>query len=240
MPHPKAIAIVLALSFVARHAAAKDPPRPVTPPAAAPEPSSAPEAHRGFQGALRAGVSLPFGSVTSTTAMADAVSIQVPIIVDLGVKPIDQLFIGAYFGVAQGGAAGAIADVCAHLGVSCNGLSLRFGVQVHYAFRPAATVNPWVGLGIGYEIARSSGTSGKNSVDNTLSGLELVHLMGGVDFRLARAFGVGPFVDLALGQYSTAQTKQNAGGRVTTLGGAIDNPALHEWLTLGVRGVFFP
>jgi hypothetical protein len=225
------MAAAMALSLVAGGAAAKEP---------LPATSSAPDAHRGFQAALRAGVSLPFGSVTSTTAMSDALSIQVPIIVDLGVKPIDQLFLGAYFGVAQGGAAGAIADVCAHLAVSCNGLSLRFGVQVHYAFRPAATVNPWVGLGIGYEIARSSGQSGKNSVDNTLSGLELVHLMGGVDLRLAPAFGIGPFVDFALGQYSTAQTKQNAGGRVTTLGGAIDNPALHEWLTLGVRGVFFP
>jgi hypothetical protein len=105
MPVPNAqaaMAIGIAMSFVARHASAKDPPRPVTTPAAAPEVSTAPDAHRGFQAALRAGVSLPFGSVTSTTAMSDAVSIQVPIIVDLGVKPSDRLFIGAYFGVAQG------------------------------------------------------------------------------------------------------------------------------------------
>lgn len=238
LPAAFASALALALSLCVRHAAAKDPPAPVAAPATAT--ASAPEAHRGFQAALRAGVSLPFGSVTSTTAMSDAVGIQIPLILDIGVKPIDALFIGGYFGIAQGGAAGAIADVCAHLAVSCNGLSLRFGAQVHYAFRPAATVNPWVGLAIGYEIARSSGASGKNSVDNTLSGLELVHLMGGVDFRLARAFGIGPFADFAFGQYSTAQTKQDAGGRVTTLGGAIDNPALHEWLTLGVRGVFFP
>ena len=231
-----AFAAAVALSLCAGSAAAKDP----VPPVAEPEAAGAPEVHRGFQAALRAGVALPLGSVTATTPMSDAVGIQVPLILDIGIKPLDHLFIGGYFGIAEGGAAGAVADVCAHLGVSCNGLSLRFGGQVHYAFRPAATVDPWAGLAVGYEIARSSGTSGKNSVDNTLAGLEFVHFMGGVDFRLAHAFGIGPFVDFALGQYSTAETKQDAGGRVTTLGGAISDSALHEWLTLGVRGVFFP
>jgi hypothetical protein len=233
---PVAIASSFALSLWSGSAAAKEPP----PPPAASESNGAPEAHRGLQLGLRAGVSIPFGNVTATTAMSDAVGIQVPLILDIGAKPFEHVFLGAYFGIAQGGAAGAIADVCARLGVSCDGLSLRFGGQVHYAFRPAATINPWLGLAIGYEIARSSGTSGKNSVTNRLAGLEFVHLLGGVDFRLSRVLGVGPFVDLALGQYSTAETKQDAGGRVTTLGGAINDPALHEWLTLGVRGVFLP
>jgi hypothetical protein len=221
-------ALAFGLSFAsllcARSAAAADPP----------------EAHRGFQAALRSGVAIPFGSVTATTAMSDAVGIQVPLILDIGAKPFAPLFIGGYFGIAAGGAAGAIADVCAHLDVSCNGLSLRFGGQVQYNIRPAALVNPWVGFAIGYEIARSSGTNGKNNVENTLSGLEFAHLMAGVDFRLGSAFGIGPFADLALGQYSTAKTVQNAGGRVTTLGGDISDSALHEWVTLGVRGVFFP
>lgn len=231
-----AIASTLALSLWSFGAAAKDPPSP----AAGSETSGAPEAHRGFQVGLRSGVSIPFGNVTATTAMSDAVGIQVPLVLDIGAKPFEHVFLGAYFGIAQGGAAGAVADVCAHLGVSCDGLSLRFGGQVHYAFRPAATVNPWMGLAVGYEIARSSGSSGKNSVTNTLVGLEFVHVLGGVDFRLSSVFGIGPFVDLALGQYSTAETKQDAGGRVTTLGGAIESSALHEWLTLGARGVFFP
>ena len=124
--------------------------------------------------------------------------------------------------------------------MNCNGLSLRFGGLVQYNIRPAATVNPWVGVAISYEIARSSGTNGKNSVENRLAGLELAHLMAGVDFRLGPLFGIGPFADFALGQYSTAETVQNAGGRVTTLGGDIADSALHEWVTLGARGVFFP
>ena len=233
---PFAFASSVALSLCVRGAAGKDP----SPQVGGPEVESAPEAHRGFQVALRGGVALPLGNVTATTAMSDAVGIQVPLILDIGAKPFEHLFIGGYFGIAEGGAAGAVADVCANLGVSCNGLSLRFGGQVQYGFRPAATVNPWVGLAIGYEIARSSGTNGKNSVDNTLAGLEFAHLMAGVDFRLAHELGIGPFADIALGQYSTAETKQNAGGRVTTLGGAIDDTSLHEWITLGVRGVFFP
>ena len=64
--------------------------------------------------------------------------------------------------------------------------------------------------------------------------------MGGVDFRLQDFFGIGPFVDLALGEYSVATSETNAGGLVTRSGGDVERVAFHAWLIVGVRAVLLP
>jgi hypothetical protein len=70
--------------------------------------------------ALRTGYSVPLGSVTENLSMSDSVSGQVPILIDIGGKPIPNLFVGGYLGLGFGGVAGAtkpvgsIRDQCAH------------------------------------------------------------------------------------------------------------------------------
>jgi hypothetical protein len=52
-----------------------------------------------------------------------------------------------------------------------------------------------------------------------------------VDFKLADAFALGPFASFSLGQYSSAS--------MAAQGISIDADlptAMHEWLTLGVKG----
>jgi hypothetical protein len=58
--------------------------------------------------------------------------------------------------------------------------------------------------------------------------------MAGVDFRLTRVFGVGPFADLTVGQYSTTSVDG------TSADVPSDQKAAHLWLTIGARFVFFP
>ena len=70
----------------------------------------------------------------------------------------------------------------------------------------------------------------------SVGGFEYAHFMGGVDFRLNDGFGIGPVVDFSIGEYSHAHYDS---GRTTT-DEDIQNKATHEWLTLGVRFVFFP
>ena len=48
--------------------------------------------------------------------------------------------------------------------------------------------------------------------------------MGGADFRLNKTFGLGPFVDFSLGQYST-ETVEFEGIRIE---GSITNKTMHE------------
>jgi hypothetical protein len=199
----------------------------------------APPATRGFQLALRTGAAVPIGNVSSTTAMSDALSIQVPLIVDIGGRPIPRLFVGAYLGTALGGAAGKLAATCQQLAVNCIGVGFRGGVLVEYSLHPEAAINPWFGYAFAYEIGLSSGSNGTNSISNTVRGFEYAHLLAGADFRLQEYFGIGPFLDVSLGSYDVAQSETNVGGLITKLGD-ISGQALHAWLIFGVRAVLFP
>jgi hypothetical protein len=98
-------------------------------------------------------------------------------------------------------------------------------------------VNPWVGYGIGLEASATVVRLPQGDATFGASGVELGHLMGGVDFRLPTGFGVGPFVDLGVGQYANLH-EESPGGRDQTFD--IEQKALHGWLTLGVRIVLFP
>jgi hypothetical protein len=199
-----------------------------------------PPEHKGFQLALRTGIALPFGSVSSATKMSDAFGVQVPFLIDIGYKFIPQLFIGVYLGVAIGGASGATDAQCAQVGINCTGLGFRGGVMAQYNFSPEKLVNPWIGFGFGYELGGTMGSTDENSISASYRGFELAHLMGGVDFRIQDYFGVGPFLDIAIGQYDNAKIEQNAGGHVTTLGGSITDKSPHAWGIIGVRAVAFP
>lgn len=199
-----------------------------------------PPARRGFQLALRTGVAIPFGNVTPATAMSDALSPQVPLLLDVGWKPIRHLFLGAYLGGTIGGAAGQIADTCNENGINCIGVGFRGGLLAEVNIRPDHFVNPWAGLGFGYEIGGSGGTQGRSSIDNSVRGFELVRVLTGVDFRLQEYFGIGPFLDVSFGRYDYAASRIDLGGLVSKLGGDVNDKALHVWLLAGVRLVLLP
>jgi hypothetical protein len=214
----------VAVGFLPTRAQAADPPPPT----------------KGFQLALRAGIAAPFGYLSATTLMSDALSVQGPLLVDVGGKPIRQLFIGAYLGVAVGGAAGQIAKNCNDLGVSCIGVGGRGGLLVEANLRPGEAVNPWVGAGFGYELGYSSGSAPGTTISNFVRGFEYTHLLGGIDFRLQEWFGIGPFLDFSIGKYDFAQSRSNAGGLGETRGGDITEKAFHYWLIVGPRAVLLP
>lgn len=186
--------------------------------------------------ALRTGAAIPLGSFADGEDLSGIFSVQVPLTVDIGGKIGHHVFLGGYLGVGIGGT-GDGAVFCRPSNVSCATASFRLGIEVQYHFLPARFANPWIGYGIGYEssaigISRPDGTGSYAG-----AGFELAHFMGGVDFRLGRVFGIGPFVDLSLAEFIHE--------RVDTPGdpvrdGSISNTALHEWLFIGVRGVFFP
>jgi len=180
---------------------------------------------------IRTGYSLPMGKVQSGPTggvgvgsnMSDWFGGQVPFIVDIGGKVIPELFIGGYFGLGIGGAGGQLKDNCPN----CNSVGLHFGAEVQYHILPAGFVNPWIGYGLGFE---SSAVGDSSSIG--FGGFEFARFMGGADFRINRVFGVGPFVDLSMATYSTVSDGDTSV--------SIPETATHEWLTLGVRFVFFP
>jgi hypothetical protein len=219
-------------------------PRTAPPPyVAEPLPKPAALGHRGFQMALRTGLAIPLGSAKSgdpsdltapaaRSSLPDLVGWQIPIMLDIGGKPDPHVFIGGYLGFSVGQPAGALGNICS-AEFDCLATTTRLGAEVIYSILPDDWVDPWVGYGIGYSWL-SAGSS-PNFV--SLRGWEFAHVLAGVDFRLSRSLGVGPFVDYALGIYGDRHVESPAG---TLFDGDIHGRSLHDWLLIGPRFVFFP
>lgn len=187
-----------------------------------------PAAHTGFQIAVRTGFSIPYGTAVNDVELGDNYGVQVPVMADIGAKITPHVFLGGYLGAAFGGVAGGQARACERQGpgrggVSCSALRAMFGFEFQYHVLPDRKVNPWFGAGVGWEILQLS----YGGTTTAVSGFEFLRPMGGVDFRLSRVVGVGPFADFTLARYVTSS-------------GTIDSAGMHGWFTLGARVVFFP
>jgi hypothetical protein len=230
------------------------PPPPVAPayslrPPPPPRPSDAPPAYDGFQVMARTGAQFPLGQATGAPndSMGNTFSWQVPIAGDIGWKPTPSWFVGLYFGLGFGAPGSVISQACSSHSESCFSSTARIGLETLYYLSPASAVNPWLGYGVGYEQSSVSiGASGGGSASVSAKGWEFGHLMAGLDFRLSQVIGIGPMVDLSFGQYGTLAV--NTGGtdssgtyvQTGSASGSITQTALHEWLLVGGRMVFFP
>jgi hypothetical protein len=195
-----------------------------------------PPPRTGFQMDIRTGYSVPMGKAWGVAKLDNQLSDisggQVPIIVDIGAKVIPELFVGGYLALAFGGPGGRLKDDCERMNADCASVAVHAGVEAQYHILPGRAVNPWLGYGLGFESLGIGRTVNGVSTSAGFSGFEFARFMAGVDFRITRVFGVGPFVDLSMASYGT----YNDGSTSRT----IPETATHEWLTLGARFVFFP
>lgn len=188
--------------------------------------------------ALRAGYAIPMGKLADMddAELANAFSSQLWLMGEIGWRPIPMLLIGGYVGMSVGGAAGDAKDNCAANDASCVSLVGRLGVDLQYHFLPDAQTDPWLGYGMGFEAAKLTHDTSEREASRTFTGFELAHFMAGVDFRVSQRFGLGPFVDFALGRYThISQEHGNESGSAR-----IKDQAGHQWFTIGARGVFYP
>ena len=95
---------------------------------------------------------------------------------------------------------------------------------------------PWVGLGTGYEWGNINATNPLGNGSESANGWEFLTLQAGGDVSLPPApqIAVGPYVSFSIARYGSGS------GRIgnITFSGDFTNPAVHEWLQLGVRGRF--
>jgi hypothetical protein len=197
----------------------------------------APPAHTGFQIAARAGAAIPLGDAAKGAALSDGLGAQFAAIVDIGGKIIPQIFLGAYLGGNVGATGNETSKQCDKYMATCVAFTYRIGVQLQYHIIPDGKVDPWIGYGIGYEVSRIAGSTNGQSFSVTLVGPEYGHVLAGVDFRLTRIFGIGPFVDFSFGKYTNdTRVPEPVPGRSTD----IADTAMHEWLTFGAKFLFFP
>ncbi len=220
-----------------RQAAARA--RYVAPPPPAPR-DEPPPASAFFQLAFRIGAAVPAGSVSSAQgdSMSNAFGVEVPLLLELGIKVHPLIFLGAYGGLQVGSTASYFSSqqACSSQR-SCLGSDWTVGLEMQVHLRPAERFNPWVGYGIGYEAASAWATGGGlPAVGDSYTGLQLARIAAGLDVRLSRYFGIGPFVGLDFGIYS----QEHIQTATTTTDQSIPSTALHEWITFGARGVLFP
>jgi outer membrane protein W len=158
------------------------------------------------------------GNLEKDSKLSDLTVAQIAFWLDVGYMVTSQLMLGIYaqYAIAAGGHE-----------FTGSGSDIRLGVQAQYHPIAVGLLNPWVGLGIGYEMLSTSATFGNATV--SAKGFEFANLQAGLDFRLGRFFGLGPFVGYSLGQYSSI----DLGGYAS--GGQSSGKALHEWLMVGAQ-----
>jgi outer membrane protein W len=192
----------------------------------------------GIEVGLRSGYALPLGdgvaaqSGQPALALSDTISGMVPIWVDAGYRLNSNMMLGAYFQYGFTSFNTGKQPACTVSDNSCSARDLMFGAQFHYHFMPDQTIDPWAGVGLGYEIVNTSfddytlGSTGSGSY----GGFQFVFQAGG-DYKVMPNLGIGPFLMFSLGQYSCVSSIANMPPVSCSTSGIV----LHEWLTFGIR-----
>ncbi len=216
--------------------------RTSTPPPSSTSSGAVTHTASGIELAVSTGYMIPLGSAdgTSGDTMSNFLSGAVPLRVDAGWRfRRPSIFVGGYLAYAFASVAsgsGSIGNVigCGSNGITCSGNVLEYGIEAHAHFLPEGRFDPWVGVAFGWENATVNASGPGGSASAQLTGLDFVTFMLGGDFKPLSNLGIGPWLGLTLGQYGNI----SANGPTTNTSQSIDPTALHEWITLGVRGVY--
>jgi hypothetical protein len=191
---------------------------------------------RGLSLGLRTGYALPFGKpYDSDVSMSNDLRGIVPIWVDAGYRINPSIYVGAYGAFGLGIV--HTSDTQCTNGVSCSAYDVRIGINAQYHFRPKTDVDPWIGLGFGYEWLHYTASGFGVTFSQTLRGFEVIGLQVGTDFELATGFHMGPFIGYSIAKYSDGTVSRKDPLSNVSSSTSIANTAAHEWLTLGIRGV---
>jgi hypothetical protein len=236
---PAAVGLAMLISRAA--VAQEEPPR-----IAAPAPAS------GVEIGVRLAYGFANGGLMRGYSLVERVTGQVPLQLDLGYRLSPELYAGIY---GQYGA--GLTTGCARS--SCSAQDYRLGIEALYHFGPRAELDPWIGLGVGYEWLHTrteayggagfpltivdtfrrqppvdvvTGASSQGHLASTLQRGPEANAQIGVDWRLAKRLWVGPFAACSIGQY--VHNWHDIDGVVE--GADIADKTFHEWFFVGLRG----
>ncbi len=167
------------------------------------------------------GVAFPMGNTASGSKLGDLTSALIPLWLEVGYMVTPNVMLGAYaqYAIAGGGANWV-----------GSGSDIRLGVQGQYHPNARGTVDPWVGLGIGYEILKMNADLLGYTASMTLKGPEFANLQACVDFNVWSTLRIGPFASFSIDEYTTGSASMPGAGSQS---GSIDNKSLHEWFMIG-------
>jgi hypothetical protein len=172
---------------------------------------------------IRAEYAFPLGTATQTP-LSDVVAGAFQLGGEIGYQLFPRFSVLLYFSYGFANVAGGASTTCSDPTLQCSADVIRFGAAANYHFRSRSLskrlVDPWVGLGVGYEVLNESSAddTGATQESVSLNGFELSSVLG-AELRPAGNFGIGPYVQASVGHYFSD----------------VSPPAFHGWLTLGLR-----
>ena len=188
---------------------------------------------------VRVGYGVPSGKTGNVNGSADdelsrTIKGQIPIGIDAGYLITPTVYVGLSLQYGFGFVGSSGDATCNRTGVSCSTSDTTLGLDAHFHLKPAASFDPWIGLGVGYEWLDVSISSANATESATVKGFEYAKVQLGGDVSVVPGLAVGPFLSLAAGQYSSfSQT-----GPAVPMSQDITSKSFHEWLLFGVRGVY--
>jgi hypothetical protein len=177
--------------------------------------------------ALRLGVARAFGSAAADVPASDAVPFHFPLQLD-ALWRYRRAAAGLYGSWGRG-----TVDSCEG---SCSATVWRAGIQAAWTFAPVRGAEPWAGASAGYEWATARRARAGSEVDATWRGWELLAAQGGIEWRVARAVALGPFLVVGLGRYTDLSVDTG----LDSASAPIRDRAVHGWVQLGVRARLAP
>ncbi|MFT3917773.1 MAG: outer membrane beta-barrel protein [Anaeromyxobacteraceae bacterium] len=185
----------------------------------------------------RLGYAIAGGDAAKDSKMSDVLKGAIPLQLDVGYNVTKEFNVGAFVSYGFGRIGGDIKDLCDTSGVDCSARDVRLGVQGTFAFEDLnPQFVPWIGFGFGYEWGSLKVTQGPNEGKISYRGFELADLQLGADFKASPQLKVGPFVSMSFGKYSNGKLEGFGAG--VDQSGKIDEQAVHNFITIGVRGQF--
>lgn len=182
---------------------------------------------------VRVGGALPTGDFEAGYPLGDLAEWTLPVGLEIGWRFGEHFTLGAHGAYAFGFVDPAQERDCEALDQTCSIATYRVGIQAIWSFRPAAQLDPWVGLGAGYEWLRYTAENASGSGTLGYQGFEWVRAQGGLDFRFGR-FAVGPYLSYALGAYAERSLELPDG----TASESVQDEATHGWLEAGARCLY--
>ena len=181
---------------------------------------------------LRLGYGIPSGQISDEgdPRLGDLIDYQVPIWLEVGYRFTPHLW-----GSIHGQISPASVSFATCGGTNCDAMNYRVGLDMQLHFAPDRPLDPWLGIGFGYEWLKAEAFDANDVfTDFTFSGWQFPLLEGGMDFALSPNVALGPYVAWALGRYRDVDATQ--GG--VTFSSHINDQSYHSWFQIGVKGTF--
>ena len=178
----------------------------------------------------RIGVAVPGGDAIGAPPLLRSVPLDyvvraaLPLWLDAGVRVGGRMLVGAALWYARAIPSPELG--CPASSPSCAAEDVFAGAQLQYRLPTRPALEPWAGIGIGYESlgVRSALQGGR------FDGLA-APLQAGADYRPAPSIAIGLFAALVFGAFLGCASA--SGGTCT-----IPQLGLHEWATFGVKATF--